>query len=86
MKGEREPIDLEPYKKGERKMMNKCDRCEEKKDMTEDFIMIETQNNLRKESPDYNAGTDELVFLGWICRDCKDKEHQEYLVKQKTSD
>lgn len=86
MNGEREPIDLEPYKTGKRFMMNTCDHCHKKKDMTKDFIMVETQNNIRKTSPDYNPACDELVFLGWVCDDCKKKEHEEYLAKKKTQD
>jgi hypothetical protein len=74
MNGEREPIDLEPYITGKRAMMNTCYKCKQKKDMTKDFIVVETQNNLRKQSPDYNAGCDELVFFSWTCQDCKDKK------------
>lgn len=76
MKGELEPIDLDPYIKGEKKMGCTCSVCHEKKDMTEDFIMIETQNNLRKQSPHYNPACDELIFHSWTCKDCKAKENK----------
>jgi len=63
------PIDLEPYKSGKRKMMMKCwhEECENEIDITKDYISAETQNNLRKTSPKYNPGCDELVIYGREC-------------------
>lgn len=74
MYGERELIDLEPYRKGEKIMMNICDKCKQMKDMTKDLIMIEEQNNKRKRNPNYDPNCDELVFFGWTCEDCKREE------------
>ncbi len=75
MNGEREPLDLSEYIAGTRTMWMTCWKCKvNKTDITKDFISAETQNNIRKKSPDYNPACDELVIFSRTCEDCKRKE------------
>lgn len=67
-------IDLEPYISGGKKMSKKCDHegCKERKDITKEYIDVETQNNERRKTfPDFNPACDELfLFLGgWYCEE-----------------
>jgi len=76
LKGEREPIDLTPYISGQKKMFMKChgfdgSGCGKDIDITADFIAVETQNNLRKTSPDYFPSRDELVIPSRKCEVCQ---------------
>jgi len=76
IKEDRTPIDLEPYISGKRQMMMKCrgfdnSGCGKQIDITKQYISCETQNNLRKKSPDYRAGCDELVIFPKKCDSCQ---------------
>lgn len=90
----KEIVDLEPYISGEKKMFKKCDHkdCEERQDITKDYIHVETQNNKRrKDYKEFDTGCDEIVlFLGgwyckthrwdtcWVCKYCHDAQFKDY--------
>lgn len=66
---EYDQIDLEPYRNGERKMRFGCSRegCLEKIDITKEYIIMEEQNNIRKQAPDYNPACDKLYIFTRYC-------------------
>lgn len=63
-------IDLEPYKKGNSKMMFRCSHegCTNKTDITKEYITMEEQNNIRKQVPDYNPACDKLYIFTRYCK------------------
>lgn len=62
-------IDLEPYKTGKRQMMFRCSHegCKENIDITKDFIVMEEQNNIRKQVKGYNPACDKLYIFTRYC-------------------
>lgn len=66
---EYDQIDLEPFIKGEHRMMFGCswEGCKEKVDITKEYISMEQQNNIRKQAPDYNPGCDKLYIFTRYC-------------------
>jgi len=75
------PKDLSPYILGKKKMFMKCSGfdgsgCGIAIDITKQYIGCETQNNLRKQSPDYHPGCDELVIFPKKCDVCEDIKNE----------
>lgn len=66
-------IDLEPYKKGEKKMMFECSHkgCKIDVDITKEYISMETQNNIRKQVEGYNPACDKLYIFTRYCEEHK---------------
>lgn len=73
---DRTPVDLEPYISGERIMQMKCkgfdgNGCGKPIDITKEYISCETQNNIRKQDPQYREGCDKLYIFPRKCDECK---------------
>ena len=66
-------IDLEPYRNGDKKMMFGCSHkgCNEKVDITKSYIIMEEQNNIRKQASDYNPTCDKLYIFTRYCAEHK---------------
>lgn len=90
---EYDQIDLQPYIKGERKMMFGCswEGCKEKIDITAEYISMEEQNNIRKSCEDYNPACDKLYIFSRYCPEHEkaDQERKQQFAesnKQKVND
>lgn len=85
----KEIIDLKQYEDGKKKMMITCSHkgCNEKKDITKEYISVEKQNNIRRKSlgDKFDPACDELIIYGlgykceehrwdqcWVCKYCND--------------
>lgn len=66
-------IDLEPYENGDLKMMFACsyEGCKNKIDITQDYIFMEKQNNIRKQASHYDPGCDKLYIFTRYCEEHK---------------
>lgn len=66
---EYDQVNLEPFRKGKRKMMFACSAkdCSNKVDITQEYIMMEEQNNIRKKIPSYYPASEKLYIFTRYC-------------------